>query len=243
MTLLFLLALEVMGLVMKLVVYLQPVTLRPERPEVFWLLLSPPSNRRLRPVESVGSVFLRAGAVIGGAGLGWWFVRWLGVEGEVLSYCAVPVLLLMSEGLVMVMTLLWLPSGRVLPRLHERPWAMRGVGDFWGRRWNLWFSDWCRYAVFQRMRRRPVLALLVTFLVSGVLHEWVVNVPLYLVTGKAVFGTMMGYFLLQAGGVMVERRLKNWPRARRIFAWLVVVGPAPLVVNEGLLRAMGLWVE
>jgi hypothetical protein len=119
---------------------------------------------------------------------------------------------------------------------------MQGVADFWGRRWNLWFSDWFRFAIFSRLRNRPRLALLLVFAVSGLMHEWVVNLPLYLVIGRPLFGSMMLYFLLQAGGVLVERQfLKHPSAARAAFAWLVVIGPAPLILNEGLLRVLHLW--
>lgn len=51
----------------------------------------------------------------------------------------------------------------LLPALHRRPWAARSVADFWGSRWNLWFSDWFRYCIFSRLRRRPVFALFLAF--------------------------------------------------------------------------------
>jgi hypothetical protein len=67
-------------------------------------------------------------------------------------------------------------------------------------------------------------------------------VPLYYLTGKVRFGSMMVYFLLQGAGLMVERRfLRYAPRARVLLVWLVVLGPAPLILNEGLLRALLLW--
>jgi hypothetical protein len=80
------------------------------------------------------------------------------------------------------------------------------------------------------------------FLVSGVLHEWVINLPLYLVTGKNRFGSMIAYFLLQAVGILIERRTRN-RGVRRLLAWLFVFGAAPLIVNEGLLRILHLWPE
>jgi predicted transporter len=87
-----------------------------------------------------------------------------------------------------------------------------------------------------------VFALILAFAVSGLLHEWVINVPLYFVTGRALFGTMMLYFLLQAVGILVERHfLKGHPRLNVIFVWLVVFVPCPLVLNEGLLRTLHLW--
>lgn len=64
MTGLFLLALVLLGFVMKLVALLLPVTGSQERSLPFWLLLSPHSRRRLRPVGELcptlfGSVRLR----------------------------------------------------------------------------------------------------------------------------------------------------------------------------------------
>jgi len=120
----------------------------------------------------------------------------------------------------------------------------RSIADFWGRRWNLWFSDWFRYAILTRLRRWPALALILIFAVSGVMHEWVINVPLYYLTGRALFGSMMVYFLLQAAGILLERRfLRHHERLRVGFAWLVILAPAPLIMNEGLLRTLHLWSE
>jgi hypothetical protein len=53
---------------------------------------------------------------------------------------------------------------------------------------------------------------------------------------------MIAYFLLQAVGILIERRTRN--RAlRRLLVWLFVFGAAPLIVNEGLLRILHLWPE
>lgn len=53
---------------------------------------------------------------------------------------------------------------------------------------------------------------------------------------------MRVYFGLQAAGVLIERScLAGHPRLQRLFCWLVLVGPAPLIVNEGVQRALWLW--
>ncbi len=247
MTALFLTALAVMGFVMKLVALLLPVTTQAERPYLFWLLLSPVSLRRLRPIGSPRKVLFRTALLCGVLVLSYriygWLVQAIHIRGILLSYCAAPVHLLAGETLVAFMSVLWLPSGRLLPAVCDRPWRMRSVADFWGHRWNLWYSDWSRHTIFRPLRSRPVLALMVAFAVSGLLHEWVINVPLYFVTGRALFGTMMLYFLLQGVGVLVERRFKKHPGFMAAFAWLVVFAPAPLVLNEGLLRTLHLWPE
>ena len=138
----------------------------------------------------------------------------------------------MAEFFAAVITIVLLPSGQLLPPVHCRPWQARSIADFWGRRWNLWFSDWFRYALFTRLRGWPVGALILIFAISGVMHEWVINVPLYCLTGRALFGLMMVYFLLQAVGLLLERRfLKDRGVLRVGFAWLVILAPAPLVAT------------
>jgi 3-polyprenyl-4-hydroxybenzoate decarboxylase len=55
---------------------------------------------------------------------------------------------------------------------------------------------------------------------------------------------MMVYFLLQAGGILLERRfLAGHSAAKILFVWLMVFVPSPLVINEGLLRTLHLWPE
>ncbi len=85
-----------------------------------------------------------------------------------------------------------------------------------------------------------MLALFAVFLASGILHEWVINVPLYIVTGRNCFGSMTLYFLLQAFGILIERRVRKRV-VRILLAWLFVLGAAPLMINEGMLRILHLW--
>jgi hypothetical protein len=248
MTLFFLLALLLLGFVMKLVVLLVPSASNGPRSFMFWLL---PSSASLRPAPTITDnwrLYLRATLWVGVVSIGYWtywkFVSALHVRGVVLSYLAVPILLFVGEMTVAVLSVLFLAGGRPLPPLLERPWAVRSVAEFWGRRWNLWFSDWFRRVIFRPLHREPVVALLLVFAVSGLMHEWVVNLPLYCLTRKTLFGSMMVYFLLQPVGILFERYFfKRRPMLRRLFAWFVVIIPAPLLFNEGLLRAMHLWPE
>lgn len=242
----FLLALFLLAFVMKLVALLLPTNASHDRSLWFWLHLSPNSLRRLRPVDQAGPVLFRALWLFGLLWLGYWIYGWLvrttQINGLLRSYAALPLLLLMSEFLAALLTVVWLPSGKLLPPIHCRPWQARSVADFWGRRWNLWFSDWFRYTLLSRLRRWPAVTLVLIFAISGVMHEWVINVPLYCLTGRARFGSMLIYFLLQAAGLLVERRfLKPHQKLRVAFAWLVIITPAPLIMNEGLLRTLQLW--
>jgi hypothetical protein len=211
-----------------------------------WVLVSPDSVLRSQPATNAWPVVFRIVPLFGAVLLSYWaywqLVRDFQIRGIFLGYLAVPILVLMQELLVAVETLIFLPSGRLIPVLHRRPWAARNIADFWGKRWNIWFSDWFRYVIFGRLRRRPMFALFFVFALSGLMHEWVINLPLYCLTGRVLFGTMLIYFILQAVGILCERLfLKSHPHLRVVFVWLVVFVPSPLVLNEGLLRVLNLW--
>ena len=248
MTLLFLEALGLLIAVMKLIALLIPPASSGPRSVMFWVLPSGTSLQRALPARDYGRVCLQAvvwlGAVLASYGIYWKLVSGFHIGGVRLSYLSSPIVLFWGEALSAVLTVLFLPGGRLFPPLHQSPLAARSVADFWGHRWNLWFSDWFRRVIFLPLRNRPVVALVLVFAVSGLMHEWVINLPLYCLTGRAPFGSMMGYFLLQAAGVLVERHLfKRRAGLRRVFAWVVVLVPAPLLINEGLLRALRLWPE
>jgi len=246
MTVFLLLALAVMAFVMKLVAFLLPAKREIKRGAMSWVLFSPNSVLRVQRATGTGPVVLRILMLFAALLLNYWvywqLVRGFQIHGILLNYLAVPSLILIGESLVAIMNLFLLPGGCLLPALHCRPWAARSIADFWGNRWNLWASDWFRYVIFDRLRRRPMFALFVVFAASGLMHESVFNVPLYCVTGRILFGSMMIYFLLQAAGILVERRFLNGhSRLRVMFVWLVVFVPLPLVLNEGYLRALQLW--
>jgi hypothetical protein len=265
-----LLALASIGLLMKIIAFARPLRVADPRsgprlceaqrtgpfqhPEIasrslqfiFSPVLAPNSLERSQPFSAMPTFLRRAGACLGALLLYYWIywklVNALQLHGIVLSYLAAPAVLLISEVFVAVVTILWLPSGRLLPVLHRNPFTARSVADFWGRCWNLWISDWFRHAIFAPLRRRPVLAVWLIFFLSGLLHEYVLNLSLWFVTGRKLFGSMMLYFLLQAAGVLMERRLlKHHARANLLFTWLIVLGPVPLVFHESMLRTIHLW--
>lgn len=152
------------------------------------------------------------------------------------SYLVIPGFWLLLETLGGLFRILWLPSGRLVPAVNNSPWLAASLAEFWGRRWNRVIGDWLRQVVFVPRRRRPRSAMAATFLVSGVLHELLVSLPLQIVYGRNIWGWMLAYFLLQYGAIELERAvLFPFPLLRRLFLWLAVLGPAPLILNPGTL--------
>jgi hypothetical protein len=249
MTLAFLLLLVLLVVTLKLVAAARKPPPTGSR-ALFWISPLPATDSvaRATPVgkaEFFPLIGRFALAVVGFLAAHWLLWR----AGRILSwnsvgfgYLATPLVWLGTSGIAMLCQIICLPAGRLLPAAHEKVFAARSVAEFWGRRWDVWMSDWFRQVIFRPMRRRPVLAVVVVFLVSGVIHEFVINFGLWFVTGRNLFGSMMAYFGVQAAGVFVERGwLANCPWLKWLWTWIVVVGPAPLFINEGMLRALQFW--
>lgn len=177
------------------------------------------------------------GAVWGGyavvmpsvAGLHWW------LQG----YAAIVPFWLLLESAQTVLQLAWLPTGRLVPPFFVNPYRSGSLAEFWGRRWNRLFGCWLHQVCFKPFARRPVIAAAIAFTVSGFIHELVVTLPALLVddeTGKSVAGLLLVYFLIQYIGLILGRRwLRGRPLALRLQFLIIVLGPAPLVLNPATL--------
>jgi hypothetical protein len=208
---------------------------------------TPASVRQALPLSAwrrlVCRFLVALGACVCAYWLYWKLSRGFRLPTILISYIGAIMLWLVSEALGSAAPFLALPSGRLLPLPHgSAPPLAKSLAEFWGRRWNVWTSEWFRQIIFRPLQTRPVLALFLVFLTSGILHELVINVPLYIVTGRKCFGLMTLYFLLQALGILIERKTRN-RGVRILLVWIFVFGAVPLMMNEGMLRILHLWPE
>jgi hypothetical protein len=130
--------------------------------------------------------------------------------------------------------------GRRLPILHKSPVVARSIAEFWGRRWNLEVHGWLyRHCFLPWAHRRSVRgAAVYSFLVSGLIHAWLVLPTAEL--GAAA--SMVLYFLAQGLGLLAERRLHvaRWSSRVAQHGWTLfwVLGPSWLFVDP-MLKAVG----
>jgi len=118
--------------------------------------------------------------------------------------------------------------------IFDRPFAATSPRDLWGKRWNLWFHGFVQREVFWPLRRRPQLALLATFVLSGVAHEYLVIAAL-----GDTHGEMLAFFGLQGAYVWLNWRLERdagrWPP---LVGWALnlvfLILTAPLFLNPVL---------
>ena len=85
--------------------------------------------------------------------------------------------LIVHFGVFDVLAGAWRRAGVDCTPLFRSPLRSASLGEFWGRRWNLAFSEMTALAVYQplvlRIGRRPALAA--SFLGSGLLHELAIS--------------------------------------------------------------------
>jgi alginate O-acetyltransferase complex protein AlgI len=136
----------------------------------------------------------------------------------------------------------WRALGADVGPLFRAPWRSRSLAEFWGRRWNLAFSEMTAIGVY-----RPVsawagrrLGLAVAFAASGVLHELAISLPV-----RAGFGLPLAYFALHGGLMIVERRLDALGRPISRVAWVGrlwtlfwLAAPLPVLFHQPFLRGV-----
>lgn len=125
--------------------------------------------------------------------------------------------------------------------IHLHPIVAPSLRGFWGRAWNVWVQDWLKDVALSLGGKRPMVRILVTFLVSGLFHEAMVNLPYWLVYGESYFGTMILYFVIQALALLGDKTIVRhaWAPLQRLYLWLVLVLPSPLFINRPLLTFLG----
>ncbi len=141
--------------------------------------------------------------------------------------------LLFHFGLLSFLRIFWLVLGFPVKPLFYFPWRARTLAKFWGFRWNTAFVEMTSASIFKPLWKRTkaskALALMVTFIVSGLFHEIAITLPV-----QSGFGRPLGYFLLQGISVCLEKYLERRrpdivKRFGRLWTWLILLLPLPLL--------------
>jgi hypothetical protein len=145
---------------------------------------------------------------------------WTGMAGIVFT---------LHFGLFHVLSLFSRRAGVDARPIMNSPILSTALGEFWGRRWNLAFRDLAHVYIFRPLVGRCGVgwATMVAFIVSGLIHDFVISVP-----AGADFGRPTAYFAVQGLGLLRERSRPG----RRIglgsglIGWLfcMIVTTAPL---------------
>ncbi|MDF1662348.1 MAG: MBOAT family protein [Planctomycetota bacterium] len=210
------------------------------RPEIFSADREPDSQEGFALILK-GIIRSIAGALLIG------FSRFLYVETE--SAAAATPTLLVGVSLVLhfgsfnVLAGLWRIYGFKTYTLFPHPLASKTLSEFWGKRWNLPFTEMCQSAVNKPLA--PVLGrnvgAMAAFLYSGIVHEFAISFPV-----QEGYGLPLLYFLIHGVLILCERKLKGLKeflrRTRWGHVWCVfwLAGPMMILFHPAFLKGV-LW--
>ncbi len=186
---------------------------------------------------SIGFAFVIAARVV-------WSVTDDWSRGSRLLFATVLLLpglsLMLHFGLFNLLTAAWRAMGAECDSVFRAPLLSKSLAEFWGRRWNLAFSEMTTLAVFRPLRAAfgNTFATLAAFLFSGVLHELAISVPV-----RAGFGGPLLYFAAHGFGMLLESRwaslaelIQTRPAFGRAWTLTWIVLPLPVLFHEPFLR-------
>jgi hypothetical protein len=111
--------------------------------------------------------------------------------------------------------------------LFREPLKAESLRDFWGKRWNLAFTEMTSVLIFRPLSKTQTatFALALSFIFSGLLHEVALSIPV----GRG-YGLPTLYFIIQFLLIIAEEKV--WKRKPgKLWVILSLVLPLPLLFN------------
>lgn len=142
-------------------------------------------------------------------------------------------------GVLNISTAFWRLSGVDCKELFRSPLLSKSLKEFWGRRWNLAFSEMTAIVLYKPVKNTygTLAGILMAFLFSGILHEMAISAPV-----QSGFGFPLLYFCLHGvlqlaenRVVWVKRLLSHLILSRCwVIGWLLL--PLPLLFNRAFVN-------
>jgi hypothetical protein len=149
--------------------------------------------------------------------------------------------LILHFGMLNLMAAFWRWLGVDARELFRAPYKSKSLQEFWGKRWNIAFSEMTALIAYRPLKQKlgPDKAMIVSFLLSGILHEIAISLPV-----NAGYGLPLLYFSIH-GFVMYFERTSALVKkiiAHRLLShvwvmgWLVV--PMPILFHAHFIEAV-----
>lgn len=138
-------------------------------------------------------------------------------------------------GILNLSTASWRFSGVDVKELFRSPYKATSLKEFWGKRWNMAFSEMTAMVVYKPLKTRYgiPLAMIASFLISGLLHEIAISFPV-----KMGYGLPFLYFVLHGLAMYAEGKVQFVKQIISnsilshvwVFMWLIL--PMPLLFHH-----------
>lgn len=142
--------------------------------------------------------------------------------------------LILHFGILNLATALWRSMGVDVRELFRSPFKSTSLKEFWGKRWNIAFSEMTALIAYRPLKNKvtPTAAMLISFLLSGALHEIAISFPV-----KSGYGLPFLYFFIHGTLMYAEDRSSMVKRiiSNKVFSHVWVLGwlilPMPLLFH------------
>lgn len=142
-------------------------------------------------------------------------------------------------GILNLSAAFWRFLGVNVKAIFVSPYKSKSLNEFWGKRWNLAFSEMTTLVAYRPLRGilGVKAALFCSFLLSGALHEIAISLPV-----NAGYGLPLSYFLMHGLAMLAENkwlwlqaiiRRPLWSRIW-VFGWLLL--PMPLLFHRDFIE-------
>jgi hypothetical protein len=156
------------------------------------------------------------------------------------AFLLVGLSLVLHFGLLSISAGTWRLKGVNTYYLFKQPVKSMSLTEFWGKRWNMAFSEMTSIAIFRPLRNKlgSGAALMIAFAFSGLLHELALSVPV-----NSGYGLPTIYFIIQGVLVLLEKVLTDkqaaflkHPVTARLWTLFWVIAPMPLLFHLPFIR-------
>jgi Membrane bound O-acyl transferase family len=149
--------------------------------------------------------------------------------------------LILHFGILNICTALFRFLGVDVKELFRAPYKSKSLKEFWGRRWNMAFSEMTALVAYRPLKDKygKNNAMICSFLLSGIVHEIAISCPV-----KSGYGLPLLYFVIH-GVVMYAEGEVNWIKKIInhkilahiwVFGWLIL--PTPLLFHKAFLTGV-----
>ncbi len=181
---------------------------------------------------------LTGALVIVGAHMVW---RYTGSAWIATPFILLGISLCLHFGLFNLVTGGWRAAGYDAGPLFRAPWASGSLREFWGKRWNIAYTEMMQESVLRPLKQGgtdnpvgPRTATAIIFLFSGLLHEVAISLPV-----QAGYGLPTLYFAVHGAATLFEQRvITPGSRTGRVWTWFWVLAPLPLLFHPMFLRGI-----
>lgn len=147
--------------------------------------------------------------------------------------------LILHFGILNLSTAMWRVFGINVYELFQSPYKSRSLKEFWGKRWNIAFSEMTALIAYRPLKRAIGMenALTVSFLLSGLLHEIAISLPV-----MGGFGLPMIYFGIHAFAMHLEahstivKKIIQQKRLSHVWVMSLLILPMPLLFHQEFIQ-------